>query len=127
MAESVLTIFDDPKQLELINAIIEKTQEGKLRWNTSTTTCDTHLPDGTQLVFALAPRLLFLKAKTWAHFIVRQPDGTEILKVQQTEPSGLEKLAGKGSVESAVDRLFKLISQAETNVFDKVIRGVKNL
>ncbi len=127
MAERVLTIFDDPKQLELINAIIEKTQEGRLRWNNSTTACVARLPDGTKLIFALASRLLFLKAKTWAHFVVRQQDGTEIVKVQQTDPSGLEKLAGKGSVELAVDQLFKLVSKAGTEGVNRVIQGVKNL
>ena|SRR5438046_2206042 len=128
MANALLTFFEDPKQLELVNTVIQKTQQGRLRWNKSATRYEAHLPTGVQLMFVLSPlsppALFFLKGKTWAQFIVRQRDGSETANVQQSFslPGG-----GKSSLETAVDRLFQMVSESEDNEVDSVIDQLKKL
>ena len=128
MTNALLTFFDDPKQLELVNTIIQKTQEGKLRWNKSATSYEALLPNGVQLKFILSmpffPKLF--QGKTWAQFIVCQQDGSEIVNVQQSSPLPDDKNP-KRPLETAVEKLFKILIGSAKDEVDKVIDQLKNL
>jgi hypothetical protein len=128
MGNPIFGLFEDPKQTELVDAIAEKTRQGRLRWNKSTTTYEASLPNGVQLIFALYTSIPFA-TKTWSHFTVRQRDGSETIKVQHTPPTpffGLEN-AVKGALEVAAERLFAIVSESAKDEVDKVIDQVKRL
>jgi len=132
MSNPFLSLFEDPKQLELVRTITEKTQQGKLLWNKSTTSYEARLPNGVGIAFALSsPALPFLKTmKTWAHFIVRARDGSEILKVQHSmlAPAipGFPE-ATKSPLETGVEKLFAIVDNTAKSEVDKVIDQLKNL
>ncbi|MBZ5531151.1 MAG: hypothetical protein LAO20_06950 [Acidobacteriia bacterium] len=129
MANVALGAFADPKQLELVNTIILKTQQGKLRWNKSTSGYHASLPNDGQMVIAVStPILPFLGGKTWAHFVVRQKDGTEILKVENSETnfSGIPQFTAS-DLEVAVKKLYGLVSESATDAVEKVIDQLKHL
>ena len=118
-------VFDDSSQLELVNAVIEKTHEGRLRWRRENDTYEADLPEGGQLIFFVsAPRLF--GPKTWAHFIVRRRDGTEIFTVQHTEFPEFEGTANN-ALQSAVAQLFSIVTGSARVEVEKVIEQIKNL
>jgi hypothetical protein len=129
MANALLPSIEDHKQLELVNTVIEKTQKGKLAWNKSSTSYESSLPNGVQLIFALASAGIF-SGKTWAHFVVRQRNGTEILKIEQSysvvSGTGLD-IIPKSSAETAVQRLFEMVSDSANKEVDSVIKELNGL
>ncbi|PYP87679.1 MAG: hypothetical protein DMG65_16545 [Candidatus Angelobacter sp. Gp1-AA117] len=131
MANAFLTFFeDDPKQIELVNTVTEKTLQGKLLWNKSTTTYEATLPNRVELIFALSNSFLpFVKTKTWAHFVVRQPNGNDVLKIEQTSSFPFPQVENvtKSRLETAVERLFDIVNNAAKGEVEKVIDQLKNL
>lgn len=128
MGSTLSGVLDDSNQLELVNTAIEKTREGRLRWRRENGSYEADLPGGGQLVFAISGPHLFGK-KTWANFIVRRNDGTEVLAVQHTESPSLEGLlGGVGSeLQNSVEQLFSIITGSARVEVEKIIEQIKNL
>jgi hypothetical protein len=132
-------IYEDPKQIELVESITEKTRLGKIVWQSSPSSLVAVVPPmqmnfvRSTTVNALANRLL--GGGTWDIFSIRRQDGTEILKVEQ--PSNLWAVPRGGAsppepvtrskLIQAVDSLYSIAASKGQGDIDNAINVIKNL
>src|SRR5260370_33288246 len=72
---------DDPREVELIRSLVEKTRQGKIPWVKQANALTATIPLGLQVNFVLAP-LSFLTANpSWQLLPVRDASGSELVRV----------------------------------------------
>lgn len=128
---------EDPKEIELVDSIIEKSKAGKIGWRRNTSSLVATLPS-MQLSFvrsSLAADSLFgsflSSIGVWDVFSVRKADGTELLKVEQPQVNPLLVGAGpppsRSKLVQAVDTLYSIANAKAQGEIDNAIRAIKNL
>jgi hypothetical protein len=127
----------DPKEIELVENIIEKTKSGKIAWQKSGSSLFANLP-AMQLSFvrsnnALLDRMLdALGGSGWNMFSIRRTtDNFEILKVEQTlkllPPPPAPSKPVRSKLLQKVDDLYALADAKGQGEIDKAIDAIKNL
>jgi len=120
---------DDPKQVQLVQKISEKTRQGKISWNKSKTGVSASVSGKMLVSFVLSPWFLGLGAYGWAVFTIRSEKGNEILKVDNVVGlAGL--LAGKATnapLLRAVNELFNLLQESAEEDIDRAIDLVSRI
>jgi hypothetical protein len=114
---------DDPKQVELVEKISEKTRQGKIAWNKSKTGMSAVVSGKMLVSFVVSPSFLGLGGHAWAVFTVRGEKGNEILKVENVTDLAAV-LSGKRTVrslEKAVNMLFNLVQESAKGDIDRAI------
>jgi hypothetical protein len=117
---------DDPKQVELVKKLSEKTREGKIVWDKTKTGISASVSGKMIVSFVLSPSLV---GSTWAVFTIRGEKGNEILKLDSvTNP--LAVLAGKskvGNLEQAANELFNLVQESAKGDIEKALDLVSKI
>jgi hypothetical protein len=113
MSGSILAsgfIYEDPKSIELVEKLKQRTREGRLIWRKTSTSYETVLRNKTVVGFIVASTtLIFLQQKGWAQFSVRQRDGNEVLTVQN--PASVFGEISRSALVKSVDELFAIVSE----------------
>ncbi|MGB8916236.1 MAG: hypothetical protein WCC89_05220 [Candidatus Sulfotelmatobacter sp.] len=131
-------IHDDPKQVELVEKIAEKTRMGKIVWERGPSSLVATAP-GMQLSFVRSsPGIesallsLGLGGGSWEMFSIRSQQGAEIMKVEQ--PSSLAYFGvpgsappSRGKLLEAVDALYSTANSRGHGDIDKALNVIKNL
>jgi len=122
---------DDPREVELIHSLVEKTRQGKIPWvkQASALTAAISSGFGFEINFVLAPTLSFVNphSSSWQLLTVRDRSGSELVRV--SNPPMITVLAGaaKSPLVHAADELFKLVYGAAGDELDRAINTIKKL
>jgi hypothetical protein len=128
--------YADPKEIELVEKIAEKTRRGKIVWERTTSSLVATAP-GMQMSFVrsgLESALLSLglAGGSWEIFSIRSQQGAEIMKVEQ--PSNLAYFGVPSSTPpprskllEAVDELYSTANSRGQGDIDKALDVIKNL
>jgi hypothetical protein len=130
--------YDDPKEIELVEKIAEKTRMGKIVWERTSSSLVATAP-GMQMSFvrSSAPiegvllRLGLGGGGGWEIFSIRSQQGAEIVKVEQ--PSlpvfGLPASTPlpRSKLLEAVDALYTTANSKGQGDIDKALDVIKNL
>jgi hypothetical protein len=142
----LLSGFDnDPKEIELVENIIEKTKAGKIVWQKQPSALVATV-SSMQMNFvrsssagAILGRTLGGGGGAWEMFSIRRVDGTEILKVEQPSMSFLSVLIPpppgsppptpppRSKLLQSVDRLYSIADVRGQGDIDNAINVIKNL
>jgi hypothetical protein len=127
---------DDPKSIELVRTIIQKTVENKIYWHKQ--------PDGfaaiqklttsLQLSFRFTRRAInfmsgYMPNDAWETFEVKSSAEGSVLTVKNDEAFNiLSVLAGSGTVLLKTTReLFQLVRERAEGTLDRTIKSLKEL
>jgi len=118
---------DDPRQVELIRSLVEKTRQGKIPWVKQANALTATIPLGLPVNFVLAP-LSFLTANpSWQLLTVRDASGSELVRVSNAPMVTVLAGAAKSALLDAADELFKLVNGAAGDDLDRAINTIKKL
>jgi hypothetical protein len=126
---------DDPKQIELIENITEKTKSGKIIWEKTPGTLVANVP-GMQLSFVPATSFAAILGGggAWDIFSIRNLQGSEIMKVEQSvgniflTPAPSPAPSPRSKLLQAVDALYSVAeAKGQVSELDKAIHVIKNL
>ncbi len=125
---------DVSKQTLLVRTITQKTREGKIVWTNTKTALSAVGPAGLEFNFVVArsgPRILRGSSDQWQLFTVRDGNGEELLKIENSDvgipiPTLLSG-AHPDSVEKAVDELFGTLQSAKNNHIADAISKIERL
>lgn len=121
----------DPRQVELVKKVTEKTQQGKIVWNKSATGITASVSGKMQLSFVLSPPSFILSVGSlgWSVFAIRGDKGNEILRVENTSDVSV-LLGGKmpsNPLTEAVERLYNLVQGVSKGEIEKAIDLVSSV
>ena len=126
--------YDDPKEIELVEKLAEKTRMGKIVWERTSSSLVATAP-GMQISFVRSSpwgALDCLVGGWWEIFSIRSEHGAEIMKVEQ--PSGTPYFGvpastpvPRGKLLEAVDALYSVAADRGQGDIDKAIDVIKNL
>lgn len=132
MGSQPQTIFpgqDDPKYLDLIEKITQKTLANKIRWKMTQTGVSANVSGKIELGFVRGRGGLFA-TKSWELFTIRDANGKEILRVDRVPRTPVEILAGgvpARPIMKAVDTLYAAIEQLGRAEVEKVIELIDKI
>jgi hypothetical protein len=130
--------YDDPKEIELVEKIAEKTRMGKIVWQRTASSLVATAP-GMQLSFVRSSSspldsmygLGLGAGGGWEIFSIRSQQGAEIMKVEQpSQPTfGLPSSTPppRGKLLEAVDALYSTANSRGQADIDKALNAIKNL
>jgi hypothetical protein len=123
----MLGMSDDPRKVELVQSLIEKTRQGKIPWVKQASALTASIPSGVQVNFVLSP-LTFLKPFSWQLLTIRDRGGNELVRVSN-DPNMISVLAGKAvsPLVAVADELYSLVNTAAGDDLDRAINTIKNL
>jgi hypothetical protein len=118
---------DDPREVELIRSLVEKTRQGKIPWVKQSNALTATIPLGFQVNFVLGP-LAFITNASWQLLTVRDASGSELVRVSN---SGIISITAGGVLKSALveaaDELFTVVNGAAGDGLDRAINTIKKL
>lgn len=135
-------IYEDPKEIELVQNITEKTRSGRIVWQRSSPSSLVATVPGMQISFvrsgSFSPFSTLLGGPGWEVFSIRNLQGNEIVKLQQPSTIIFSVAPASGSafppvppprtkLQQAVDELYSVADTKGEGDIDKAIKVVKNL
>ena len=132
MGSQPQTIFpgqDDPKYLDLIEKITQKTLANKISWTMTQTGVSANVSGKIELGFVRGRGGIFA-TRSWALFTIRDANGNEILRVESGPRTPIEILAGgvpDRPLMKAVDTLYAAIEQLGGAEVEKIIELIDKI
>jgi hypothetical protein len=121
---------EDPRKIELVKVLTEKTREGKASWvkerNAITATFS-----GLEVNFVTQPTII--RPEAWQLFTVRDKKGSELIRVTPpplaffTPPSTVKVPTETANLAQAVDELFATVNRSAGDDLDHAISTIRNL
>jgi hypothetical protein len=126
--------YDDPKEIELVEKIAEKTRMGKIVWQRTASSLVATAP-GMRLSFVRSSssylESTFLGGGGWEIFSIRSQQGEEILKVEQPSLPAFGLPAStpppRSKLLEAVDALYMVAASRGHGDIDKALSVINNL
>jgi hypothetical protein len=118
---------DDPREVELIVSLVEKTRQGKIPWAKQANALTATIPIGFQINFVLSPVSLFTPYSNWQLLTVRDRSGSELVRVTNTPMVTILAGSARSPLLQAADELFKLVNGATGDDLDRAINTIKKL
>ncbi len=123
--------YDDPKEIELVEKIAEKTRMGKIVWNGTASSLVATAP-GMQMSFVRSSSWReSILGGGWEIFSIRSQQGTEIMKVEQPSQQTFGLPAStqppRSKLLEAVDALYSVANSRGQGDIDKALNVIKNL
>jgi len=119
--------FDDPRQVQLVKKLTEKTKQGKIPWARSINSISVDVPFGLSMNFVLQASVLGFQP-AWELFVVRDSKGNEILRVQSV--GVFQMLIGSPIatlLQEAVNELFSSVMSLMGDKIDKAIQIIDKI
>lgn len=127
---SLLMFGDDPRKVDLVKLITEKTKQGKARWAKQRGAITANLPGGFEVNFVIQPNLV--GSESWQLFTLRGAGGNELIRA--TPPPASYYLMPSAPIQTsgptlaqAVDELFAAVNRSAGDDLDRAISTIKNL
>jgi len=117
---------DDPRKVELIQSLVEKTRQGKIPWVKQANALTATIPNGFQINFVLAPISILAPYSSWQLLTVRDKNGNELVRVNNGATVSI-LAGGRSALGEAADELFRLVNGAAGDDLDRAITTIKNL
>jgi hypothetical protein len=117
---------DDPREVELIRSLVEKTRQGKIPWVKQANALTATIPSGLQINFVLAPAIVASYA-SWQLLTVRDKSASELIRVNNAPFVTILAGAARSALVEAADELFKLVNSAAGDDLDRAISTIKKL
>jgi hypothetical protein len=129
LSNLISALSDDPRKVELIRSLVEKTRQGRIPWIKQANAITATIPNGFQINFVLGLASILSPYKTWELLTVRDKSGSELVRVNNsTMISVLAGQAGSGGPQiAAANELFDLVNRATGDDLDRAINTIKNL
>jgi hypothetical protein len=125
-SNAVFGLSDDPREVELIKSLVEKTRQGKIPWVKQANAVTATIPNGLQINFVQSPlAFIAIFSAGWQLLTVRDRSGNELVKVPNAPTLG--NVAARGPLLEAADELFKLVNSAAGDDLDRAIKTIKDL
>jgi hypothetical protein len=123
--EAVSRNADDPRQIELVSSLAEKTSQGKIPWVKQRNAISAALPDGLSLNFVTQRNLMgnFF----WQLFTVRDARGNELVRANPIDAVLAFSKSEKRPLLTAVEGLFEAVQRSTSEELNKAIHSVKSL
>lgn len=122
--------YDDPKEVELVEKIAEKTRAGKIVWERTPSSLVGTAP-GMQISFVRSSAwdsLNTIVGSWWEIFSIRSQQGAEIMKVEQPPTFGIPSpIPPRGKLLEAVDTLYSLAASRGHGDIDRALNVINNL
>jgi hypothetical protein len=129
--------YDDPKEIELVEKIAEKTRMGKIVWERTPSSLVATAP-GMQISFVRSSPGIEMALQSlgvggwWEMFSIRNQHGAEIMKVEQPSSLayfGLPELTPppRSKLLEAVDSLYSVAASRGHGDIDKALNVINNL
>jgi hypothetical protein len=129
--------YDDPKEIELVEKIAEKTRMGKIVWERTSSSLVATAP-GMRMSFVRSSSGIEMALQSlgigssWEMFSIRSQQGVEIMKVEQPSSMayfGVPTLTPppRGKLLEAVDALYSTANSKGQGDIDKALNVIKNL
>lgn len=115
---------NDPKFIDLINKITEKTRANKIRWQVTQTGVSATVSGKIQLGFVRSRGLL---GDSWSLFTIRDENGNEILRVDNILSLATVIGADIPPLEKAANALYTAIAQSGRAELEKVIELIDKI
>ncbi len=125
MSANVSTLvgwFEDPRHIQLVQKLTEKTRQGKVPWLRSLNGITADLPDGLSVNFVLQASI-FPAQSTWELFVIRDSKGNEILRVHSV--GVFQVLVGNSKATRLQEAVAELFSSILTLVGDEVEKAIR--
>src|SRR5712692_5808234 len=119
--------FDDPREVELIRSLVEKTRQGKVPLVKQANALTATIPLGFQVNFVLAPLSFITANPSWQLLTVRDASGSELVRVSNTSMVAVLAGSAKSALLGAADELFTVVSGAAGDDLDRAINTIKKL
>lgn len=122
---AISALAPDPKQLELVRRIIDRTREGKISWQKSSTDITANVANELFMTFVHSWTLPTFTI--WKRFTVRDGDGHDFLTIDNTSELEAVTAALRGEAEKldpvrkAVNELYFLAEKKGNGDIDKAI------
>jgi hypothetical protein len=130
---------DDPKELELLENITQKTVLGKITWHKTSSSLVADA-GGMQLSF-VRTKVPYSKTSggggLWDMFTIRTPQGLELMRVEDpatnffimpaTPPESADAPSPRSKILQAVDNLYVVADTKGRGEIDNAINTIKNL
>lgn len=120
---------DDPRKVELVRSLIEKTRQGRIPWARRANALTAAVPTGVEVNFVLSPISILTPYSSWQLLTVRDKSGNELIRVESA--SGVVSILAGGRVRSplteAADELFGVVNAAAGDELDSAIEKIKKL
>jgi hypothetical protein len=120
---------DDPKQVQLVQKISEKTREGKIAWSKTKTGLSASVSGKMVVSFVVSPGFLGIGGHTWAVLTIRGEKANEILKVENINDlaAALTGRSTEGSLLHAADELFNLVQESAKGDVERALDLVSRI
>jgi hypothetical protein len=124
----LLGLPDDPREVELVQGLIDKTKQGRIPWARQATAYTASIPRGLEMNFVISPSL-FSPAPSWELFTVRDANGIQLLRVPNPRGGSLMVTSPnpENPVVTAADNLFRTVRGALGDDLDRAIDTIKKL
>jgi len=119
MSNSFLLERQDPRAVAIVQKLIDRTKDGRVKWTRTPTTYETDLQDGTTVAFVAAPSHLIALAPNWDQFSIRKKDGQQIIKIENS----LSFLVAISTdpMRTTLNELFALVTQKGKDDLDAIL------
>jgi hypothetical protein len=127
--------YEDPKEVELVEKIAEKTRTGKIVWERTPSSLVATAP-GMQMSFVRSSvansfARLIVGGGEWEIFSIRSQQGAEILKVEQSPTdiiaNPISSAPERSKLLEAVDALYSVAASRGQGDIDKALNVINNL
>ncbi|SRR6266700_7552130 len=118
---------EDPREVELIHSLVEKTRQGKIPWGKQANALTATIPSGFQINFVLTPMSVLNPNPSWQLLTVRDRGGSELVRVSNVPMVVFLTGGTRGALVEAADELFKLVNGATGDDLDRAISTIKKL
>lgn len=119
-----MTIPDDPRKVEFVRSLLEKTNEGKISWTKKGNAFTATIPDGLTVNFILGTGP---SRGSWELFTVWDRTGNEILRATGLDFESMTVNLTTDSLQEATNHLFAAVAGLSGNQLERAIESLKKL
>src|SRR5260370_38386845 len=101
---------DDPREVELIHSLVEKTRQGKIPWVKQANALTATIPLGFQVNFVLAPLSFITANPSWQLLTVLDASRSELVRISNPPMFTVLDGATRSALLQAATELFKLVN-----------------
>lgn len=123
---SLLGLPDDPREIELVRSLLEKTNQGKIPWARRGNAITATIPNGLEMNFVLSLSLLG-SFTNWELFTVRDRQGNQLLRITNSGLIPILGVAAASPLVTATNELFRAVHGAAGDELDRAISAIKKL
>ena len=129
--------FYDPKHVELVKKIAEKTRRQKILWNKTSTGMNAYVTGKLEIGFVR--ELSLIGGSEWKLFTIRGTQGNEILKIHNKRMLTLGQLVSGRVADmqnpflagdpltNAISELYQIVEETSKGEVEKVIDVIDNI